>query len=534
MIRTRSLFAAVLTTLLLGLVSPAASAATCSPASGTVKIVLGSGETSTISRGAGGAILVDGVACDAATVTNTDLIAVASTDGSTTFRIDLSGGPFAPGSVDEPGTSDEIEFTVDLQNASRGTLVVLGTSGNEVIGLAENPNIADETAINLADEAPGSTGEDFDVSMAGVSDVVVDVRGGSDVVEHAVIGGSSPSPSTLELIGGPGADRLSGGDDGDELVGGSGSDDLEGGDSQDDFYPQAGNDSVTDTGNNPADQVHFDSPDGTPIGTAGVTVDLGAGTSTGVSTGNDTLEQIEYVSGTPFADVLRGDAKHNEFFAGAGADRMTGLGENDSLTGGTGGDLYSGGGARDSVFLSGETGVTVDLALTGPQATGEGKDTFTKVENVFTGGGDDELFGNAGSNVLTSETGVDVVNGRGGDDVLVGFNGSFFDSGFTTFTGGGGIDTISYNGDAVDFSLNVIGTPQAGANDDVVTDLVENLSGTSDDDELTGNDLANEISGGSGDDTLNGLGGPDILDGGFDTDDCNGGLGQDTLLNCES
>ena len=136
--------------------------------------------------------------------------------------------------------------------------------------------------------------------------------------------------------------------------------------------------------------------------------------------------------------------------------------------------------------------------------------------------------------MLSVETGVDAVNGRGGDDVLVGFNGSFFDPGATTFTGGGGVDTISYNGNAVEFSLNVLGTPQAGADDDVVTDLVENLSGTSDGDVLTGNDLANALDGGFGNDTLNGLGGPDVLDGSFGTDDCNGGLGHDTVLNCES
>jgi hypothetical protein len=106
MTRTRCILAALLTTCLVALTPLPASAVSCSASSGIVKIVLGDDETGTVVRGGGGEILVGGAGCDGATVTNTEQIAVASTDGTTTFRIDLSGGPFARGRATsrEPAT----------------------------------------------------------------------------------------------------------------------------------------------------------------------------------------------------------------------------------------------------------------------------------------------------------------------------------------------------------------------------------------------------------------------------------------------
>ena len=78
---------------------PAAAAVVCSFDGGTaaVSVTLGAGDTTTTSVGAAGAILVDGVQCDTATVTNTDSVSITGSTGDEAVTIDQSGGQFAPG-----------------------------------------------------------------------------------------------------------------------------------------------------------------------------------------------------------------------------------------------------------------------------------------------------------------------------------------------------------------------------------------------------------------------------------------------------
>ena len=425
--RTRLFFVALLIATSAVAITAGPAAASCSFASNVLSITVPEDGTVTVVRGAANAILVDGVGCGGATVVNTLRIETAATDGSATLVIDLSGGPFVPGFGDEPGTaSDEVEWNVNLSAATRRTVVVQGSSGIDTIGYAGR-TVPPGTTINLAAEVSGSLGEDQDVVAFGGEDMVFLGGGGNDVVTQAAIAGAIPMYFELVADGGPGADDIVGGDQGDELAGGSGSDDLEGGGDPDHFYPQSGNDTMTDAGGDGGDHVHFTAPDGGQVGTGGINVDLGAGTASGTGHGTDSLDDIEYVSGTPLNDTLRGDAGHNEFFGDAGADRMIGLGDEDSFSGELGADVYSGGKGVDTALLFPGVDVHVDLAITAGQATGEGKDTFGGIENVITGEGDDTLLGDAGPNGLSPGGGVDEVDGRGGDDSLTGSTG-FFDS----------------------------------------------------------------------------------------------------------
>jgi hypothetical protein len=45
----------------------------------------------------------------------------------------MSNGLFAPGITDEPGTTDEIEFTVDLAGGPADVLAVLGQQTADLI-----------------------------------------------------------------------------------------------------------------------------------------------------------------------------------------------------------------------------------------------------------------------------------------------------------------------------------------------------------------------------------------------------------------
>ncbi|MAE63770.1 MAG: hypothetical protein CMJ18_05815, partial [Phycisphaeraceae bacterium] len=72
--------------------------------------------------------------------------------------------------------------------------------------------------------------------------------------------------------------------------------------------------------------------------TTAVTVDLNAGTATGVLGG---ISDIENVTGGSDADALTGDANDNVLRGGAGADTLNGLGGNDTLNGGDDDDVFS-------------------------------------------------------------------------------------------------------------------------------------------------------------------------------------------------
>ncbi len=108
----------------------------------------------------------------------------------------------------------------------------------------------------------------------------------------------------------------------------------------------------------------------------------------------------------------------------------------------------------------------------------------------------------------------------------------------------GGTDTIRYNGSAntvIDLTAATLDYSATGGGviswvDNVIGGytiahgvVIENATGGSGNDSLTGNSVANNLSGQSGNDTMSGLGGNDRLTGGAGTDTLNGGNGNDVL-----
>lgn len=145
------------------------------------------------------------------------------------------------------------------------------------------------------------------------------------------------------------------------------------------------------------------------------------------------------------------------------------------------------------------------------------------------------LNGTDGVETLKGLAGNDKINGLAGDDLLNGGKGA------DVLNGGDGSDTATY----VDAITGVSASLLAGrgsygeANGDRLINL-ENLTGSSHDDVLTGNRGANVIHGGAGDDIIDGAGGADLLFG-DDGDDAfefdgnakpvsiDGGAGHDTI-----
>lgn len=227
---------------------------------------------------------------------------------------------------------------------------------------------------------------------------------------------------------------------------------------------------------------------------------------------------------TPNDDVLTGTAQDDVIDGLAGNDTIDGLAGNDTLSGSAGNDTLNGGDGDDTLLGGGGTDIidggagsdtnsfadiaqdtTADIAA-GTASYGGVNETFTNIENLTGGDGNDALSGDSGANTLIGGAGDDVLAGRGGTDII---------------DGGDGVDTNSFEGITADVTADVgAGTATYGMVNETFQNI-ENLTGGSGNDTLRGDGGVNVLSGGDGDDTLIWTGGDDVLDGGagFDTVD---------------
>lgn len=141
----------------------------------------------------------------------------------------------------------------------------------------------------------------------------------------------------------------------------------------------------------------------------------------------------------------------------------------------------------------------------------------TDLADKLTGSGiDDMIFGKDGSDTLTGNNGDDLLDGGAGGDKLL---------------GGAGNDTAGYGSakTGVTANLNDSSLNLGDAKDDVYSQI-ENLSGSTYDDVLSGNRGVNTIYGLEGNDRIYGLDGVDTLDGGAGNDFLYGGDKNDLLF----
>ncbi|WP_342237921.1 calcium-binding protein [Inquilinus sp. OTU3971] len=384
----------------------------------------------------------------------------------------------------------------DIVHGGGGSDYVWGQAGNDkVFGGAGDDQIA---GFAGADELYGGSGDDIysvgddDDYVPGDIDLIVEgvgqgidrvyvyvpnytltanVENGSMSFLHGTLKGNAldndlsaggGNPSNNHLFGLAGADTLNGGYGDDVLDGGAGADRMFG-------------------------APGFDIADYS-ASSAGVTVDLTAGTGMGGDAQGDTLIDIENVTGSQGKDILIGTAGTNVLAGWGGDDVLRGKAGADTLDGGAGSDIAS--------YYTSAAGVTVNLA-TGTVSGGDAQgDTLIGVESL--GGsnqGNDSLVGSAGANTLS---------GWGGDDVLRG------GAGADHLDGGAGADTASYYTGSVGVTVNLsTGTGSGGdAQGDILVGI-ENVNGSTGADQITGNALANALNGWAGQDVLRGGGGAD-------------------------
>ncbi|MFN8188202.1 MAG: calcium-binding protein [Gaiellales bacterium] len=230
-------------------------------------------------------------------------------------------------------------------------------------------------------------------------------------------------------------------------------------------------------------------------------------------------QDVENVNGGSGNDQLVGSDAGNVLNGNAGNDALTGGGSTDTLNGGDGDDWISGGGGNDAInggngtdtgdySNAGSGGVGVNVNLTTGQASGEGNDTLSGVENANGSSFADALRGDAGNNTLNGRGGADAIQGAAGDDTINGGDGT------DELGGGAGNDRVSGAGGA------------------------DAISGNGGDDNLAGGPGADTLKGGGGDDVISGNAQKDFMRGGPGTDRCNPGTPGfargDVAVGCES
>ncbi len=252
--------------------------------------------------------------------------------------------------------------------------------------------------------------------------------------------------------------------------------------------------SLAVTGSAGADTIVFDRTSGGPLPSA--TVNLGEGTDAVWLRGSADAETIRV--GMDAGNLVMGDGTVR-FVEAMGAESV----------------LVSAGPGDDHLFADGL------LVGTAPSSL--------PVE-FFGGDGDDEIVGGAGNDRLHGGAGLDTFRSPSLD-------------GSDTYDGGSSNcgeasdpkpchDVLTYEGRSAPLTVTVgagADDGEQGENDDV-QDTVEDVTGGTGDDTLTGSAGDNTFNGGAGNDTLSGGDGSDTLYGDAGNDSLMGGDGDDTIL----
>lgn len=386
------------------------------------------------------------------------------------------------------------------------TLIINGGGGNDTIYGGGNADTLsgddnDDTISGFAgaDILTGGNGWDTVSYVYDVAGVKVNLASGISTYGQ-VSGSATDSWGTTDTLSS--FERVLGSSYADTITGNSGSDDLRGNGGDDWLVMTSGNDTLyggetTETLGDTIDYFYATS--------AGVNVDLSTYSSVGTDFGTDLIYEVENVSGSLFADTVRGDGY---------ANRLIGRTGNDTLVAGAGADVLYGDDNSAASLDGTETGNDSLLGEAGDDTLygGLGNDS------LWGGADNDTLYGGSGADYLNGGSGINTMQGNDGDDL-------FYLSDATathTVTGGNDTDTLDFSAAAssvtVDISNSTSSQTSGGGGTLRLTDAIENVSGSDSSDTITGNSLVNVISGGSGSDTIYGGLGGDTLYGGAGND----------------
>lgn len=293
----------------------------------------------------------------------------------------------------------------DLLNGGRGKDVLHGGAGNDVLiggrGADQLHGGSGERDTASYEESNGRVYIDLAESIGRWNDAQGDVITDVEFVHGSKFDDQIFGDDTVNrLVGHDGDDILAGRGGNDILIGGQGADRLDGG-----------------AGKRDAADYSWSND--------GVSVNLTSGAGIGGHAEGDRLENIEFLYGSYFYDVLTGDDGVNRLVGDFGDDVLYGMSGNDILLGGEGADYLDGGdGRRDAVeFGQADAGVGVNLATGGFAGEADG-DTYVDIEFVYGSDFADDITGDDAVNRLVGQDGDDRLNGAGGNDYLLGMSGN--------------------------------------------------------------------------------------------------------------
>ena len=373
---------------------------------------------------------------------------------------DFVGGAGTADTVNYNPEGDDLTITVDnvandgatgeLDNVHSDNEIITGGVGDDTITGSANAETLNGgtgndtlTGVGGADVLNGGGGTDTASYAGGAGgtitlDNVANDPGGDDVRTENVIGGTGAD----DITGNAGVNRLDGGPGADSVQGSGGNDTLVGGadGAVDDYAGGAGRDTLTFAGV----ATNLDLTIGGVSGTDGDIIAGSVEVLTG-GTGNDTLNgnaSANTLNGGPGDDTLFGNDGNDVLNGQVGNDTLNGGAHTDTLNGGNGGvgdaDELNGGIGIDTVRYSRDADVSVTIGVGANDGeAGEGDEVTAGVEKVFGGKGNDTLVGDVTGESLTGGAGDDTIDGRGGVDILSG------QAGDDDLTGGGAKDTVS-------------------------------------------------------------------------------------------
>ena len=237
--------------------------------------------------------------------------------------------------------------------------------------------------------------------------------------------------------------------------------------------------------------------------------------TTALNVNLEDYERIEGFFGGAKDDVITGTDTDEYLNGNAGNDLLDGAGGADTLIGGIGNDTlvynadafkFDGGAGSDWLDAGEETdALAIDLSSA----------SFTAIENVKSGSGDDTLTGTIAANMINAGDGYNVIDGKGGADTVIGGADSdriIFKTGYAYgyVNGGDGTDVLDASASATGVNINL--GKKIGTGSTLVYNSIE---------KVVGSIYGDTLSGGAGDDILDGNGaltGKDSLAGGLGTD----------------
>jgi Ca2+-binding RTX toxin-like protein len=429
----------------------------------------------------------------------------------------LDGGPGID-TASFAGATSAVETVQGLTEAASGGFLDVLIGIENLIGSSFGDKLKGDDNANVLN---GGEGNDV-LSGFGASDILVGGPGSDNLDGGAGIDTASFLAATLSvnanlansaaasgsdndvltsienLIGSAFGDTLIGDGNANVLVGAEGNDILEGQAANDQLIGGFGTDTARYSGNRNQYSV-TQNADGT------WTI---ADQRNGSPDGSDTLgsvEQFEFANQT----MIIGQAASNNFPASGAPEAFIGGPGDDTVSYADAPIVISGFAANLLSAQSATSGTGLVASLADPSInTGwAAGDTYVSIENLIGSAFDDKLSGDSNNNVLEGGAGKDQLNG------------------------GQGVDTASYE-HAAGAVMADLGQPKNNSGEAVgdTYKSIENLLGSSFDDELVGDNGDNELNGGSGDDTLFGKAGDDQLTGGEGADTLTGGGGRDQFI----